>query len=156
MNDWLETAKKESEAESEVTEKEYAPTWKPDEGDMLAGTVIKGDYLMTSNGEAHMLVVQDEETKQEYTVWCSSYMLKQAVIDLAPAEGSLIVIQFHGKKQSKKDTSRSYNHYTMQVERSDFTYWDEIFKRFRARAEQMNPAGNGGPAPSFGPDEAPF
>ena len=158
MNDWLDDAKKAVGDSDGNGEKEYAETWKPEAGDMLAGTVVRGDFVPTSNGDTHLLVVRDDETGKEYTVWCSSYMLKQQVIDLAPAMGSLIVIAFHGKKQSKKDPSRSFNDYTMKVEKSDFEYWNQIMKRHFARQQlaDTSSGGGGGVRPSFGPDEVPF
>jgi len=128
----LDQLKKQS-TESAVEEKR-ADTWKPSPGDMLAGTVVRGDHVMTSNGDARLIVIADEETDKEWTVWCSGKMLKDLVIEKAPALGSLIVVEFHGKFPVQSNPSYSFNKYTMEVGSTDFEYWDKITTAYRRKA----------------------
>ena len=101
---------------------------------MLAGTVVRGDHVMTTNGDARLIVIKDEDTDKEWTVWCSGKMLLDLVIEKAPALGSLIVVEFHGKFPVQSNPSYSFNKYTMEVGTSDFKYWDEITAKFRRKA----------------------
>jgi len=156
----LDQLKKQS-TESAVEEKR-ADTWKPSPGDMLAGTVVRGDHIMTANGDARLLVIADEETDKEWTVWCSGKMLKDLVIEKAPALGSLIVVEFHGKFPVQSNPSYSFNKYTMEVATTDFAYWDKIDKAFHRKQAASVTETYGGQVETFngsGEDEdleAPF
>lgn len=125
------------------------------EGDMIAGLLERGAMVPVGDRKElrYLMEIRDHETKDLYTVWCGSFMLEQAVIEKAPKVGSLVVVQYHGKQQSSKDASRSFNVFTVEVEEADFEYWHKIEREARA-SQQRKPAVT--PAVQFGPDEAPF
>jgi len=131
--DRLKEMAKESHEEGDA-EQARAETWKPEPGDMLAGTLVRGDHVMTTNGDARLLVVHDEATDQDWTVWCSGKMLKDAVIEKAPAKDGLIVVEFHGKFPVQSNPSYSFNKYTVIVDETDFEYWDGITKLYQRKA----------------------
>ena len=151
----LAAMKAASKAEA-AKDTEKAETWRPEPGDMLAGTLVRGDRIMTARGDSRIMVIHDEETDKDWTVWCSGKMLLDAVLEKAPAEGSLIVVEFHGKFPVQSNPSYSFNKYTVIVDETDFEYWDQIDKRFRRKAQANESTARVEQVESFGPDEAPF
>lgn len=147
-------AKGEAEAEQAKKPREETINWNQNlqEGDMIAGVMERGAIVNMDDGPRHLMEIRDHETGDLYTVWCSSFMLREAVIEKAPKVGSLVVVEFHGKQPSQKDPSRSFNLFTLEAEESDFEYWAELSRQaFSAKATVQ-----AAPTPSFGPDEAPF
>jgi hypothetical protein len=134
-DDKLAAMKAASKAEGSEEQQDRPETWKPEPGDMLAGTLVKGDRVMTQNGDARLMVIHDEETDKNWTVWCSGKMLRDAVIEKAPALGSLIVVEFHGKFPVQSNPSYSFNKYSVIVDETDFEYWDKIEARYRRKAQ---------------------
>lgn len=130
----LEAMKKQGHEEGSATQEDRPTTWVPEPGDMLAGTLVKGDHVMTGNGDARLMVIHDEETDKNWTVWCSGKMLLDAVLEKAPAKDTLIVVEFHGKFPVQSNPSYSFNKYTVIVDESDFEYWDKITKLYRRKA----------------------
>ena len=149
----------EDSAEKAVEEREPSKNWNKGvkEGDMLAGTLVRGDkvWIESRNEPTYLMEIRDHETKELYTVWCSAYMLNEAVIEKAPAENSLVVVEYHGKQEI--GNGRTMNVFTVEVEAKDFPYWTEIDLAYnRKQAARLEKKANGSNAPSFGPDEAPF
>ena len=152
-------AKGDEAAEKATEEREPSKNWNKGvkEDDMLAGTLERGDKVwIESRGEpTYLMEIRDHETNELNTVWCSSYMLNEAVIEKAPAQGSLVVVQYHGKEQIK--SGRSMHVFTVEVERKDFDYWLDIDRAYnRKRAAHAAKKQSQPDAPKFGPDEAPF
>jgi len=75
----LAAMKAASKAEA-AKDTEKAETWRPEPGDMLAGTLVRGDRIMTARGDSRIMVIHDEETDKDWTVWCSGKMLLDAVL----------------------------------------------------------------------------
>lgn len=155
-DDFFDKAK---EKFKEGGEESYADTWRPEAGDTLEGTVVRGGYVLTSNSETpvHLLVITDRETDKDYTVWCSATVLKGLVMDLAPKPGSKIVIQYEGKVPTKSG-DRTYGKWNMAVEATDFPYWHDLVSTYHQKAKML---GEQPTAPSvvrnpISPDEAPF
>lgn len=151
-------AKGDSAAEEAAKPREETINWNKgvQEGDMIAGTLVRGAQVKVK-GETKMrylMEIRDFTTKDLYTVWCGAYLLEQAIIDVAPAKDTLVVVQYHGKQQSNKNPDRSFNVFTLEAEESDFAYWDDI--RAKARAEAASVTAAPAARQSFGPDEAPF
>ncbi len=122
------------------------PTWKPEPGEELIGTLEKADYVGTRNGPAHLMQIKVLDTDDVVTVWCSQMVLKNQVLDLAPAVGAVVVIIFEGKKDNKEGT-RQYNSYQMQASESDFELWSRVTRegaeRIKLKAEIAGPTGSG-------------
>ena len=123
------------------------PTWKPEPGEELIGTLEKADYVGTRNGPAHLMQIKILDTEDVVTVWCSQMVLKNQVLDLAPAEGAVVVIIFEGKKDNKEGT-RQYNSYQMQASESDFELWSRVTRegaeKIKLKAEIAGPSAGSG------------
>jgi len=158
--DAIAALKKKGEAEAEEKSKprEESKNWNKgrQEGDMLAGLLVRGDKVQIKGredeGPTYLMEIRDHETGELFTVWCGNYQLKQAVIDKAPAKDKLVVVQYHGRQPL--DGGKTMNVYTVEPEEEDFEYWRGIDEAFWKK-QQDKPA-----APvartQFGPDEAPF
>jgi hypothetical protein len=149
----------EDSAEKAVEEREPSKNWNKGvkEGDMLAGMLVRGDkvWVESRNESTYLMEIRDHETKELYTVWCSAFMLNEAIIEKAPAEGSLVVVEFHGKQEI--GNGRTMGVFTVEVEKKDFEYWTNVDRVYnKKRFDQLAKKAAGPDAPSFGPDEAPF
>ena len=128
------------------------PTFKFEtEGQELIGTVTKIDYVGTRNGESHLMQIQKLDSDEVVTVWCSQTVLKNQVLDLAPAVGSVIVIIYEGKKHSDK-SGYDYNSYQVQASESDFQAWAEATKQGAERIKLKAAANTDGGGYSEGDD----
>lgn len=113
-------------------------------GQELIGTVEKIDYVGTRNGESHLMQIKVLDTDDIVTVWCSQTVLKNQVLDIAPAVGSVIVIIYEGKKHSEK-SGYDYNSYQVQASESDFQAWADVTRegaeRIKLKAAANAPQG---------------
>lgn len=170
-DEWFGEAQKAMKKEMDEDDGERYDAWKPDEGAILQGTLVQRKILPTATdkGYSRMIVVEeegvsdDEGNPQRWTVWCSSKALEDAIVEYAPAIGSLIAIQFHGKVPLKSDPSRSFNRYTMRVQEEDHAGWQDMWTRFHHRREaKIAEANEAPPGPVVAtpsgvpPEESPF
>ncbi|MEN8233753.1 MAG: hypothetical protein ABFR89_02380 [Actinomycetota bacterium] len=155
--DALKTKGEESAKEA-VAEREQGKNWNKglEEGSMLAGIMEYGDKIYKEGWESprYIMAIRDHETAELYTVWCSAYMLNEAVIQKAPAKGSLVVVQYHGKEQLQN--GRSMHVFSVETESTDFEYWENLDRAFNKKQAQKAAAPAAASRPKFGPDEAPF
>lgn len=139
-----------------------ATWWKPEEGDILGGKVVRGFYQGGDYGVNPVVVVEEDGTGDVYNVGCSTRMLKDQVIEKAPPEGSLIVIQYVGVFPVSSAPERKFKKFIMTVEQEpDFPYWQTAYTKYVEKQRMLaDEAGFSQSAPavktSFGPDEAPF
>ena len=116
-----------------------APGWKPEEGDLLVGTVVGlsrgwSDYL---NGFYPIVTISpdqeqsrpypihsDSEEGQPVAVHCFQYVLMDRMTALRPESGELIAIKM-GPKIPTKDGKRSVQTYTVSMNR-DEDIWGDI------------------------------
>ena len=118
-----EELRKKAQAASEGDSGSNPPTFKFETaGQELIGTVEKIDYVGTRNGPSHLMQIKQLDGDEIVTVWCSQTVLKNQVLDLAPAVGAVVVIIFEGKKHSEK-SGYDYNSYQVQASESDFQAW---------------------------------
>lgn len=139
-------------------------TWWPPKdsegGIVLAGTLVKGWYQpgYEGNGVSAVVQVKDRETGDLFNVNCGTKLLSEYIINEAPAEGALIVIQYDGLITAEK-SGRQFKKYIMRVDgKPDFEYWHRLFKAHMQK-QQMGAVEAGfeeSPGTSFGPDSAPF
>jgi hypothetical protein len=121
------------------------------------GTVVRGKVVHANDKRTPILICDQVDTGDRYTVWCGNMMLERAVADLAPAIGSLVVIQFLGPEPSASNPSRTFHNYSMACTEGDFEYWAGLNKAYNARSDAGAEAAQHNEAPVFeGPDEAPF
>ena len=140
---------------------ERGTNWKPEEGDILQGTLESARIQPLTDGSMKILVTVNEYgTDEKYAVWIgdSPFMLKAKFIDESPAIGSLIYLTYEGKKPTK-DGAREYKVFNLRAQTADRDLWMELAKEKLAR-EQQAAAGAGSPTASgVIPDsdlEAPF
>ena len=118
-------------------------TWKPEEGDILKGTLLEAKIIDGEYGPCRVLNIEDADG-EVWSVWAGNKLLKDAVIEQAPAQGKGVSIKFDGVKQPSKPGGREYKAFYMACEVTDHAYWKEVSDAFYAHADEMNPAGGGG------------
>ena len=160
MSDDIDALKQKASAKSEEQD-EKTTTWRPEKGDELIGELIRGKIVNTARGQSTLIVVKERDTEEMYTVWCSSKMLADWILDDAPAQGSTVYIKFDGKRPTRNDPSIKYNVYEAAATEGDGEYWSKIRAAFRARQDDAGDSGTRGAEAGvtktqFGPDEAPF
>jgi len=126
--DWDAARKAVEDKEESDSKISDAEVWKPGEGEILVGTLLEAKYVDTSYGPAHLMQIETPEDGV-MTVWCSSKMLKDAVLDQAPAVGTWVSIKYGGKKEPKTEGGRAYNAYYMQCGEADFEYWHNLSRK---------------------------
>ena len=140
---------------AEATEKQTSWNFKKDP--VFEGTVVRGKVVHANDTATPILVADQYETDDRYTIWCGNFMLERAISELSPAEGALIVVEFLGLQPTANDPSRSFNNYSIACSKSDPEYWAELWRVYRARSEAGAEAARAGEMPKFeGPDAAPF
>ena len=157
MSDFLEEAMQVGEDGVIAGGAEDGVWWKPEEGDIIGGKLIKGYFQTGEYGTNPVLVIEDAASGTVFNVGCSTKILENYVNDLAPAEGTNVVIQFVGTFPVKDKPDRKYKRYIMRVEGDpDFGYWQNAFKALHAKMQMQQQAQPAAQRPSFGPDESPF
>lgn len=136
-----------------------APAWKPTEGDVLRGYVRGVDYPYVPAASEHRYVMTVEDENGEFVaVWLSQTVLKNRIMDAAPAKDTPIVIIYEGKLPTK-DGNRTYNAYSVNCIDSDFQWWLDVRNEAMQKDELRNyegKTGGGVPAGFTPPEEAPF
>ena len=134
-------AKGDESAEKAMEEREESTNWNKvaEEGDMLAGVMERGAIVPIPDDSGnpqprHLMEIRDAETGKLFTVWCSSYVLKQRIIDVAPAEGTLVVVQYHGKQVNEK-TGRTFKLHSLEADQTDHAYWNGLMRSYMAKQE---------------------
>ena len=158
-DEFFGTAAKAAKTEAESAGKERN-VWDYKKQSVLQGKVIKGDRFPTNTNKGYSIIIEvaEEGTDEVFTVWCSSKLLEDWIMTEAPAVGSLVYLEFHGKQPVQSDSSRSYNLFSARAQTADHEYWHKIHQAYHATAKAKQEAA-GSPAvvkTEFGPDEAPF
>lgn len=105
---WLDDAEAGLEADSMVTKAlAEAEDWKPDEGDVIAGTLVEGRNINTKYGPTYIMAVKTEDD-EIVNVWCGSKMLRQALLLAMPAVGGGVIVKYEGKTEGKKNNWHQY------------------------------------------------
>jgi len=92
----------------------YAPSWRPDEGDVLVGVVQEFTVGSTSWGDVNVCTLLDEETDEQIAVWLSSTVLLSEFTKLDVKPGDRVGIRYDGKHPEKR-----YHRYVVRVDRDD-------------------------------------
>jgi hypothetical protein len=143
------------ERAAEASEK--TKSWKFTPGEAFEGTVVRGKVVHANDKRTPILICDEFETGDRYTIWCGNFMLERGISDLAPAVGSLVVIEFLGPQPTTSDPSRTFNNYSMAVSESDQEYWAGLEAAYHRRSSIGAEAAQHNEKPVFeGPEEAPF
>ena len=92
---------------------EYAPSWSPQEGDVVCGKIVSYNKANTQYGEAIIAVVNDDKLG-ETSVWLSSTVLLDQFKRLRPKIGETVGVKYLGKHEEK-----NYHRYYMTVDRGE-------------------------------------
>jgi len=128
---WLDDA--EAAIETEHAEQEAigeANTWSPEAGDLLKGKLIGVKYINTKFGWTYLIHVMDAK-EQVWDVWCGRTVLKNRLLEEAPALGKGIAIKYHGMKEGKEF---KFHDYTLSAEPQDADQQKASFAFFHALA----------------------
>jgi hypothetical protein len=152
----FEILRRQSE-EKAKEEGERNPSWNFKKDPVFEGTVVRGKIVHANDKMTPIIIADQFETDERYTIWCGTWMLAKMIDDEAPKPGSLIVVEFLGAQPTTNDPSRKMNTYSMAVSESDPEYWAGLFKMYYQRGQIGAEAAQHNEAPVFeGPDEAPF
>ena len=135
-------------------------TWKPIEaGEQLKGIFLNVTYVLGDHGWSPVGVIRDIKTEESVKVWFSSGILKERIVDLAPAPGTPVAIRYDGTKKSEKGFNYKLHVVAMpDREEGDVIlgreYWDaqEADAHEKEDAKQAERAS----VQADRPDEAPF
>jgi hypothetical protein len=89
----------------------YPPAWKPQEGEILVGTILQYDTGESTFGPVHTCIIETEEGER-LSLWLSSTVLLSQFRRYRPKIGERIGIKYQGKDQAK-----GYHRYRLVVDR---------------------------------------
>lgn len=86
--------------DDEEEAKEYAPAWKPEPGDELAGKVIAVDRRNGNYGE-YPIITLEQDNGERLAFHGYHSVAKRELEDLDPRAGDYMAIKYVGKGQTK-------------------------------------------------------
>lgn len=95
--------------------KDYIPWWSPEEGDRLAGELIRIDTEVTEWGPKSVLVVDD--AKLGMVRYTAPSVLQRQIEQEKPKPGEVVGVVYLGKKNSKRNTGHQYHDLKLIVDR---------------------------------------
>lgn len=138
---------------------EYAPGWKPDEGDVLVGTVVGIDFGWSQyqDDEYPIITVQREGTEGkdgQVAVHCFHMALKSRILAMRPVAGERIGFQYKGKRPSKDNPRNTVAQYVVRLDRKTDPWAGRTRPTQQARPAQAAPVESDVPADAsdFTPD----
>lgn len=115
---FMERLRKAAEAPDEPdrpTREDYIPWWSPEDGDRLAGELIRIDIVETEWGPRSLLVVDD--SKHGRIRYTAPSVLERLIQREKPQPGEVIGIVYAGKKHSKRNEGHQYHDFRFIVDR---------------------------------------
>lgn len=95
---------------------EYAPGWRPSEGDVIVGKVVElSKNWSTQTNSFYPIITIEKEGGEKVAIHCFHFALKQKVLELRPQVGETIGCQFIGKRPQKNNASRTVAVYGFKV-----------------------------------------
>lgn len=164
MSDFFEDAVTDMAKDEEQQQlAENAETWDPKPGDLLRAVFLSASTVVTQYGPSILAIVKDLDTEEGLKIWCSRTVLKNEIIEAAPAPGTLLAIKYIGEQESK-DGSFTYHLYQVRAQQQDREYWNkvqlpDILEDAPGRARQVSPEESLDRPPvhpNVNPNEAPF
>ena len=139
MTDFFDKAEHEISQRKEAAD---AKTWEPQAGDVLKGALIEAKVVTTVHGPTIMTVVKEHGTNDYYNVWAGRSRLKSEFLDVVPAIGSLIVLEYTGPKVAEK-SGNTYHQYTLVAQTQDFTFWQGIGTKLTQKPSERQAEASG-------------
>lgn len=106
-----------------------ADKWEPKSGDQLSGFIMKTGWYDGGDYEPSMWLLVKDEEGDATRVYCPT-VLRNQVLEEAPAIGSGIAIRYEGKKPVASNPKRSYHAHTFVLVpdsdgnvKRDHAYW---------------------------------
>lgn len=112
----VQKEKAEHDALSEV--EEWDPKPNPS---TLRGYFMKAERILTKYGPRYKAFIKDYDTDLTISVFCSSKLLREGILDASPKKGTLIVFEYDGEHKSQRGFS--YGGYYVRAQESDPEYW---------------------------------
>lgn len=115
---FMERLRKAAEAPDEPdrpTQEDYIPWWSPEDGDRLAGELIRIDKEKTEWGTQSVVVVND--AKLGMVRYGAPSVLERLIEHENPQPGEIVGIVYVGMKDSKKNPLRKYHDLKLIVDR---------------------------------------
>ena len=125
MSEWFDEAEKKlDEGLKDDKAAAEAEEWMPESGDSLRGIFLKATQVDTQDGPSYVCIVLEIDSGDSLKVWASRKLLKEAMVDIAPAPGSMIVIKYDGLVEVPEGFD--FHMYKVAAEKTDPDYWDKI------------------------------
>lgn len=105
---------------------DYPDAWEPEEGDVLAGKLVRTDTRDGGYGPYPILTVEvvgsgstefggdDIEEGERRTFHAYHTVIREKLQDAEPSTGDLVAIVFHGEQETE-DGKRTYKSYGLKV-----------------------------------------
>src|SRR5262245_9274944 len=107
-----------------TTNLEYAPGWRPDEGDVITGRVLELSKGASQWGQYPIVVIRQDNGDGDVAVHGFHPSLKNRLLDLQPRKGERIGIQYKGKRDSKSHPGQKVAVYIVRIDgRDSDTAW---------------------------------
>jgi hypothetical protein len=97
---------------SEQAESCALPTWEPQPGETLVGTIAGYMSKTTKHGPARQAIVEREDGSGRIIVWITAAVLKSAFEEQRPRRGDRVAIRYNGRHPTK-----AYHLYALIVDR---------------------------------------
>jgi hypothetical protein len=137
---------------------EYAKGWKPEEGDVLVGTVTNVDFGWSEyRGEYPIITVQPEGGGDPVALHCFHDALFNRMSSLRPGIGERIGVQYKGKAPSKSNPRNTVARYVVRIDgRSTDPWAGRTQPERQARPAAVPPTGAPVDAPDAPADASDF
>jgi hypothetical protein len=90
------------------------PSWNPEIGETLTGTIVAFTTRMTKFGETRLAIVDREDGEGQVQLWLSSVVLKGLFEQQRPRCGDRIGVRYGGRHEQK-----NYHLYSLVVDRDE-------------------------------------
>lgn len=92
----------------------YPPSWRPNPGAIISGTLIRYSSATTAYGRATIAVIEDEASGERISVWLIHTVLKNEFQKQRPEPGERLAIKYFGVVDAA-----NYHRYKLLVDRPD-------------------------------------
>jgi hypothetical protein len=111
---------------SEQLGQDFAPGWRPQEGDKIIGQVIDLAQGWSDESESYypIVTVHNEETDEDVAIHCFHFVLQKKMKELKPKVGERIGIIYKGKVPTK-DGKRTVAVYNVKIDGRTVDIWSD-------------------------------
>lgn len=101
------------------TNLDYAPGWRPDEGELIVGKVVELGVGNGQWGQYPIVTIRDASTDEDVAVHGFHHSLRNRLLELKPRQGERIGIQYKGKRASKSHPGQMVAVYIVRIDGRD-------------------------------------